>query len=205
MALDLTTLARVKTLLGEAGASQDALLGQLIAAVSARFEEEMRRHTTQAARTEVYPVKMNRRMLTMRGAPVDLTQPFSLKFSDTTNFSGVPTMVRNSDFVVEEEMGILRLITTGDAFAQGKLQRPFMPYYVQIISTSGMATSTANFITAYPEVAQACDLQVAYLFRRRTSPGGDVKVGDSFAQYTRDYNLLDEVRSAIWKHKRIVF
>lgn len=205
MALDLTTLARVKTLLGESGASLDALLSQLISSVSARFEEEMRRHTLRAARTEVYPVKMTRRMLTLKGAPVDPAAAITVKYSDTTDFASSPTLVKNSDYVIEDEMGVIRLITTGDAFAAGKMQRPFMPYYVQVACTSGMATSTANFISAYPEIAQACDIQTAYLFKRKVSPGGDVKVGDSYSQFTRDYGLLDEARSALSKHKRIVF
>ena len=204
--MDYTTRARVKTLLGIANAdvSQDGLIDQLVTAVSQRFDTEMRRHSQQTARTEVYPVKFTRRLITLKGAPVATSPAPVVKISDTTDFTTATTMVANDDYVIEFDAGVVRLLTQGTPFTAGAAGRPVAPYYVQVQYTGGFATSTANVISAYPDLAQACDLQVAYQHRRRVSPGGNVTVGDSSTQYTKDYGLLDEVREVLNKYKRIV-
>ena len=74
---------------------------------------------------------------------------------------------------------------------------------MQVTYTGGLATSTANLITAYPDLAQACDLQVAYLHRRRLSAGGNFSVGQSSTQYTGDYDLLVDVQKTLNKYMRI--
>ena len=205
MAIDYTTRARVKTLLGIANAdvSQDSLIDQLITATSLRFDAEMRRHGQQIQRTEVYPIKLSRRIITLQGAPVNAAAAMTVKFNDTTDFTTATTMVENDDYVVEDTAGVIRLVSQGTPFTSGTIGRPIMPYYVQVTYTGGLATITANLISGYPDLAQACDLQVAYLHRRRTSPGGDVKVGDSYTAYTKDYGILDEVRSTLNKYKRL--
>jgi hypothetical protein len=205
MALDYTTRARVKTLLGIASAdvSQDSLLDQLIQATSMRFDAEMRRHSQQTARTEVYPIKLSRRLVTLQGAPVNGSVAFTVKLNDTTDFTTATTLVRNDDYVLEDTAGVIRLVSQGTPFTAGSMARPIMPYYIQVTYTGGFATSTANLITGYPDIAQACDLQVAYLHRRRTTPGGNVTMGESSTQYTKDYQLLDEVRQALSKYKRL--
>lgn len=201
--MDYTTAARVKVLLGigVADTSQDSFLGQLITATSSRFDQEMRRHSTQSSRTEVYPVKFSRRLVTLKGAPV--TTVSTVKISDTTDFTTATTLVVNDDYIVEQDAGVLRLLTQGTPFTAGMNGRPIAPYYLQVVYTGGFATSQANLASAYPDLAEAADLQVAYLHRRRLTPGGNLSVGDSSTQYTKDYNLLDEVRETLAKYKRI--
>jgi hypothetical protein len=203
--MDYTTRARVKTLLGIANAdvSQDSLIDQLITSVSERFDAEMRRHSLQTSRVEVYPIKLSRRLVTLKGAPVNGAVTFTIKLNDTTDFTTATTLVRNDDYVLEDTAGVVRLVSQGTPFTAGSMARPILPYYIQITYTGGLATTTANLISSYPDLAQACDLQVAYLHRRRTSPGGDVKVGDSYTSYTKDYGILDEVRSTLNKYKRL--
>lgn len=203
--MDYTTKARVKVLLGigAADTSQDSFIDQLITATSGRFDAEMRRHSTQTARTEVYPVKFTRRLVTLKGAPVPSGGALTVKISDTTDFTTAVTLVKDDDFIIEHDAGVLRLMTQGTPFTAGSTGRPIAPYYIQVTYTGGFATSTANLIAGWPDLAEACDLQVAYLYKRRVSPGGNVSVGDSSTQYTKDYGLLDEVREALNKYKRI--
>jgi len=203
--MDYTTRARVKTLLGIANAdvSQDSLIDQLITSVSERFDAEMRRHSLQTSRVEVYPIKLSRRLVTLKGAPVNGAVTFTIKLNDTTDFTTATTLVRNDDYVLEDTAGVVRLVSQGTPFTAGSMARPILPYYIQITYTGGLATTTANLIASYADLAQACDLQVAYLHRRRTTPGGNVTMGDSSTQFTKDYQFLDEVRYTLNRYKRI--
>ena len=203
--MDYTTRARVKTLLGIANAdvSQDSLIDQLITSVSERFDAEMRRHSLQTSRVEVYPIKLSRRLVTLKGAPVNGAVTFTIKLNDTTDFTTATTLVRNDDYVLEDTAGVVRMVSQGTPFTAGSMARPILPYYIQITYTGGLATTTANLIASYADLAQACDLQVAYLHRRRTTPGGNVTMGDSSTQFTKDYQFLDEVRYTLNRYKRI--
>jgi len=203
--MDYTTRARVKTLLGIANAdvSQDSLIDQLITSVSERFDAEMRRHSLQTSRVEVYPIKLSRRLVTLKGAPVNGAVTFTIKLNDTTDFTTATTLVRNDDYVLEDTAGVVRLVSQGTPFTAGSMARPILPYYIQVTYTGGLATTTANLIASYADLAQACDLQVAYLHRRRTTPGGNVTMGDSSTQFTKDYQFLEEVRYTLNRYKRI--
>jgi hypothetical protein len=203
--MDYTTRARVKTLLGIANAdvSQDSLIDQLITSVSERFDAEMRRHSLQTSRVEVYSIKLSRRLVTLKGAPVNGAATFTIKLNDTTDFTTATTLVRNDDYVLEDTAGVVRLVSQGTPFTAGSMARPILPYYIQVTYTGGLATTTANLISSYADLAQACDLQVAYLHRRRTTPGGNVTMGDSSTQFTKDYQFLDEVRYTLNRYKRI--
>jgi len=203
--MDYTTRARVKTLLGIANAdvSQDSLIDQLITSVSERFDAEMRRHSLQTSRVEVYPIKLSRRLVTLKGAPVNGAVTFTIKLNDTTDFTTATTLVRNDDYVLEDTAGVVRMVSQGTPFTAGSMARPILPYYIQITYTGGLATTTANLIASYADLAQACDLQVAYLHRRRTTPGGNVTMGESSTQFTKDYQFLEEVRYTLNRYKRI--
>jgi len=203
--MDYTTRARVKTLLGIANAdvSQDSLIDQLITSVSERFDAEMRRHSLQTSRVEVYPIKLSRRLVTLKGAPVNGAVTFTIKLNDTTDFTTATTLVRNDDYVLEDTAGVVRLVSQGTPFTAGSMARPILPYYIQVTYTGGLATTTANLIASYADLAQACDLQVAYLHRRRTTPGGNVTMGESSTQFTKDYQFLEEVRYTLNRYKRI--
>jgi hypothetical protein len=205
--MDYTTSTRVKALLGigVADVSQDTLIAQLITSTSLRFDTEMRRHSQQAARTEVYPVKWTRRLVTLKGSPVSSAAAFTVKLSDSTDFTTAVTLVKDDDFIIEHEYGILRLLTVGTPFTTGAASRPVAPYYAQVVYTGGFATSTANLITSYPDLAQACDLQVAYLHRRRLSAGGNFSVGGSSTSYSDDYTILTDVQKTLNKYTRIHF
>jgi hypothetical protein len=203
--MDYTTAARVKSLLGIGGAdtSQDTLIAQLITSTSMRFDNEMRRHGQQSARTEVYPVKFTRRLVSLKGAPVPSAGALTVKISDSTDFTAAVTLSKNDDYIIENDAGIIRMITTGTPFTAGSAGRPIAPYYLQVTYTGGLATNTTQLITTYPDLAQACDLQVAYLHRRRLSAGGNFSVGQSSTQYTGDYDLLADVQKTLNKYMRI--
>lgn len=207
--MDLTTLARVKTRIGESTSSQDALLSQLITAVSVQMERAMCRHAQQTARTETVRRSAAQRIFVLPGIPVvtvssdgRTTIPFTLKVSDTNSFSGVSSSVSNSDYVLHHDTGIVRLISTYEPI-RSQAGRAMAPLYAQVTYTGGLAADTATLISSYPDLAQACDDQVSYLHQRKNALGGSVTVGDSSAQHEGAYKWLPSVREILdWYQRR---
>lgn len=191
--MDLTTLARVRTLLALAAGDveYDAQITDLITTYSADFERCLDRHVLVAARTETYPVKQFARMVNLRGAPVSVT-PTSVLYSDTRDFASSTELVVDQDYTIDLETALIDLrIST--AFKRG---------YIQVAYTSGMAATPAAFIAAYPAIAQAADMQVAYHFRRRDVPGGSRVVEGGSSNYFGELDLLDNVKRVLDMYMR---
>jgi hypothetical protein len=200
--LNFTTLARVKALIGETTSDQDVLLDALIAATSARIEDEMGRKAKKQAYTEVYPLSEARHVLMLRAAPIDVSQAITVKASASMDFSGSAAMTTDKDFVVDPFTTTLRFPGQFVAPRRPGAIAPSGPIYMQVAYTGGMAETTAEFIQAYPDIATAADLQASYLHRRRLSPGGNVTVGSGSTSFEKQYGLLDEVRALIARHRR---
>lgn len=210
MAIDCTTIARVKAHLPGTDAGSDAVLALLISSVSARMEAECYRWFQSTERTEVYPLRQPARLITLKGSPVTATDSrgvslasFTVKASSSLSFSASPTLTRNTDYLLEQDRGVLRMLTDLDTFTGGLRTRPIAPAYVQVLYTGGLAADTTAFVAAYPDLAIACEMQVVHEFRRRTNAGaGDAQAGDSSFTHSADLALLTTVREALRPYKR---
>lgn len=195
--MDLTTLARVKAVLEQGGVSADALDGlitSLIPGVSARMEQLLGRHVEAAERTEDFNADPRDHGLVLYGFPV--TAVASVSYDESRTF-GASTVVDSGLYHVDLARGVLRW----DGFRLGA-----GPGVIRIVYTGGMAANTAAFITAFPDLALACDLQVSYLVQRRSAPGGTATVaGAGSRSYVDAYNLLPDVKDAVLAHRRRVF
>lgn len=196
MAIDLSTTARVKAFLGAGGTSlstaQDTVIAQLIAFYSARFEHEMGRWTKSEARTEQYDIEPGQRMVALKGWPI--ASIASVKNDDTRTFG--------SDSVIDPTLYYANL-------TKGTLQFDWIepvagPGALQVVYTAGMAADTTAFITAYPDLAQALDLQVAEVIRRKDRLGATNMSfqGGGFG-YEAAVKLLPEVRTTLDLHRRV--
>lgn len=202
--MDFTTLARVKARISESTTAQDALLQQMISAVSVEMERAMCRYAQATQRTEVVSFPSSSRLAVLRGFPVQTTSadgrtslPFTVKISDTPTFSSVTSAVQNTDYTLEPESGIVRILG-GYTPVRSQGGRALAPLYAQVTYTGGMAADTTAFILAYPDLAQACDDQVSYAHQRKNSMGGNSTVGDGgSAIFTEGYTFLPSVRRAI--------
>lgn len=202
--LDFTTLTRVRRMAGfdDDDVSKDAWLSSLISSVSAEMEGELRRFAKQQAHTEILPLWSVNRVLSLSGSPVLDTPAPVLKAANDRDFVTSPTtLVRGQDFILENDTGIVRMLVElrGITNSAGRVVGPT---YIQAVYTGGYATTTANFIASYPDLATAADLQVAYLFKRKDSPGGNVVVGPNSTNYDRGYDWLPSVRRSIDLRKR---
>lgn len=159
--MDLTTLARVKAWGGFTTTQHDALMSSLITAVSAEAEKFLNRHVEQLARTEQFDVKRGIQHIFLPGFPVLAAPALQVRNNQSRDFTGAAIAVTNNYFL-DLRRGIIKFdryeLVTG-------------PGVVQVIYTGGMATSVAAFIAAYPNLANAVDMQISFMVRRRDSFG----------------------------------
>lgn len=196
--MDLTTLTRVKEVLGGLSGvtTEDAILGQLIAGVSARVAAELDREVQVGTLTEVLDAQVGQKAFPLRGYPV--TSITSVK-EDTYDgsFGASAATLASSYYRVNKRNGLLSLV---DWSVTGE------PASIQVVYVGGMAADTAAFVAAFPDIANAVDLQVAMLHRRRTTIGtSSVAMQGATVQFATDrIEFLPELRDAVHRHRRVM-
>ncbi len=190
--MDVTTKARVQAILASGGqqtAPLDALIPVLIADVSARFERYVGRKFEQTSRTERFDADPTISRFFLDAYPV--ASVARVEYDPDRDFGSTgEVLTENDDFVTDAECGIVFL----EGFVQS---RPYRQAW-EVEYTGGLAANVAALVTAYPELAHAADLQVAYLARRRQSLGGSATAaGAGSATYVGAYELLPEVKAIL--------
>lgn len=194
--MDMTTTARVQALLESGGASaaaNTALIGTLIANVSARVAERLGRAVLVGAQTEVFATDYDMRAVLLHAFPVSAVA--SVRYSEALPRAWTAAEdVSDGLYTVDLERGIVWF--DGATFDR-------IPRSLEVKYTGGMAANAAAFVAAYPDLAHAVDLEVAHLFRRRMALGGTAQsAGAGSTTYTGPYTMLPEVLDAINLHRR---
>lgn len=191
--MDLTTLTLVKSLMAlEVTDDQhDAVLSRLISSYSATFENYLCRPTLIASRTEVHRVKQGQRMVSLYAAPMTAS-PTSVKVGISRDFTSETALTEDSDYVVDLDRAQIEFLYV----IQSKVA------YAQVVYTAGMAADTASFIAAYPAIAEACALQVAYHYKRKDFPAGQHVVEGGSTNFVEPLGLLGTVKSALDCYRR---
>ena len=159
--MDLTTLARVKNILKDDGTQNDVLIDQLIDAVSLQIERILNRHTMESARTEQYDIVPRQQVFMLRGFPVLASPAAVVKNSLSRDFAAA-SAIASTSYYLDAPRGILNIDLIGLAWGPGTLQ---------VAYTGGLADTTVNLVANYPNIATACDLQVAHLIQRKDELG----------------------------------
>lgn len=173
--MDLTTTARVAAIIAPGqtlSASTTAALAQLITSVSAAAEVVMDRAAQSSARTEYFTVEPGQRRFSLRAWPVsavssvnyDLDNAWTGAALDADEFVS-PVYSPTGELVIR--YALLAREHEVDA-----------PSALRVIYTGGMAADAAAFIAAFPDVAEAVELQVAHLWHARNAPGMSSVSGD---------------------------
>jgi hypothetical protein len=192
----LTTIDRVK----RRGAfsekeTNDTLLNELIAEVSADAEEFMGRHVWQTERTEVYRVSLHQHMLSLKGSPI--VSVTSVKYARSRDFTGVSAL-DTANYNADLELGMIEF----------RENMPFAPGYVEVVYEGGMVAAAteavvpAAFIAAHPDLAGALDQEIVERVRRMRNPSGSVMTKHGMTQQQRDLMLLRDVKRRLARHKR---
>jgi hypothetical protein len=200
--MNATTIARVKALLDISGTTYDTVLTTMVEAVSRRIENYIDRPLEQVARTEEYSIKPRQSVLFLRAYPT--TAIASIKLALDWDYAS-EAAIESDDYHVDEDTGMVHftffpiLNYRGDNLAAA-------PNVIQVIYTGGFATSTANLITSYPDIAYAADLQVVAMWRRRDSPQGQSQgIGGGSITYEGALRLVPDVIEALTPYRRLRF
>lgn len=190
MAIDATTVARVKTVLGKTDSADDTFLGNAISAVSRQFEGILHYELEQTSRVEDYGVQLHQRELFLRQWP--LVSVTSVVVSSDWDFANGTTLTADEDYRIDT-------VTGSVYFLRGALIAGFQTARVTYVA--GLGTDTSNLETTAPDIVMAADLQVAEDFRRRDNPStvtrGQLGKRKTFAD---QHNLLDRVRELLQPH-----
>lgn len=201
--MDLTTIARVKKILAGGRSQsmsneQDVFLGQLITAISALVEADLDRYVEQKERIEYHDVRFpGQEVFNLRAYPIDTGETFEVKYDWFRGFGATITALTiNDDFALDDLAGVMTI----DDYSLGRARARAL----RVTYTGGMATNTTNFITAFPDLANAVDLQVAFLYQRRNQLGltGTSQEGGSVS-FQAPIKWLPIVKLAIDKNRNI--
>ena len=195
--MDLTTAARVATLIvpGETAPSAfNTVIGQVITAVSAAAERYLGRWAQTTSRTEYFTVSPGKRVYRMRAFPVttltsvylDVDQAFGADTALTSDDYFNPTLSNDGIFALKLWPAV------GEIDAQSALK---------VTYTGGMATTTANFISGYPDIAHAIDLQCAHIYHTRNYAGTLSQSGDSGSVSIQTVDWLPEVKATLDRYR----
>lgn len=184
--MDLTTVARVKTLLtGFTTGGEDAFIGLIVSEVSAAFERSLRRKIQTAARTETVELRRSKRMVSLQAAPISAVA--SIKYASNPADFSTTTALATSNYYVDLTGGFVRFLR----------EMSLDPGFLEITYTAGMAADTAAFIAAFPDLAQAADWQSAEEYTRRRGANRD-----SFEKIATA-NFLPLVERALSAYRRL--
>lgn len=199
--MDLTTSTRVATLVNASGSAPAAFtstVGQLITAVSAAVESYLDRYAESGvSRTEYLPVTTGQMVFRLRAYPI--ASVTSVTFDIEQSFA---TALSSSDYMnpVYSNTGLLNMrypLRICDGYPDT------MPGVLKVVYTGGMASSAANFITAYPDIAGAVDQQVAYLYHQRNNLGTSSVSGDAGSVSAGADSWLPSVLDTLRRYRRL--
>lgn len=162
--IDLTKLDRLKDnkwiKILSTSDKYDSFLGQLITAMSLEAEKFMGRKTKEESQTDFFDIRKNTLRLKANGYPVNSGQDIKVYWDYLRAFAA-DTELDSERYFWDYENGVL--------FLKTYLAEGFR--IVKVTYTGGMATDTDDFISKYPDIANAVDEQVAMLFQRRDELG----------------------------------
>ncbi len=200
--MDATTIARVKALLDITSSTHDAVLTTMVSSVSKRIENYIDRPLLAEARTETYNIRPRQNRVFLRAYPV--TEIASIKIAVDWDYAAA-TAVSSSDYHVTADTGCVHMQFNPITSYLGS-NYEYAPDAVQVVYTAGFATSTANLISAYPDIAMAADIQTVALWRRRDTPqGNSIGVGGSSISYEAPLDLVPDVLHALAPYRRLRF
>ncbi len=192
----LTTVARLKTRLAITSSQHDTALDQIVQEVSARIERYINRTILKADQTDVYPVRNGRTLLTLKATPV--TSIASVKQAWHPSALTSASAMDETTYVLESvQNGHLRFMSP---LVSGSARTPT---YVQVAYLGGMALDTTDFMLTWPDIALAAELQAAYQFDRKMSPGGNATQEGGGTSFNGDLELLANVRQTLDLHRRL--
>jgi hypothetical protein len=142
-----------------AGVTHDALLTALIKATSRRIETYLGFSLNLEARTEQFDVERGQQIIVLGSRPT--TSVANVRESserDFTTTGAYSELVAVEEYHVDASRGRIMIDKAYDLVTG--------PGVLRVVHTSGLAATTADAITNYPDLALACAMQVLHLFNK---------------------------------------
>lgn len=198
--MNLSTTTRVLALISSKGTAPDNAeteIEAVLATVSGAVEAYLNRYVASSSRTEYFDVEPYQTVFRLRGVPVSSVS--SVYFDEEQSF-GSSTALTSDDYYLPtlDSAGLLRIrfMLNTDVVQY--------PASLKVTYTGGMAADAASFVTAYPDIAGAVDVQVAHEWQRRNALGtSSVTYPDgTTASLTLD-RWVPSVKQVLDYHRRI--
>lgn len=195
--MDLTTTARVasrvKPGMTTLGTNDDLLVAQMITDVSGQAERYLDRHTLTTSRSEYLDVRADQTAWRLKGYPV--TALTSVIYDPEQAFDAADALDDDEyDDPTLEAAGVLTMPQPFDSTDRKALK---------VTYTGGMGASTAAFISAYPEIAMAVEMQVVWHYLRRLGIGTQGRSGDRGSDtLVAGTPFIAEVKTTLDMHRR---
>ncbi len=192
---DLATVQEVKDILEITGSAKDTVLAALVSAASLRLERWCKVPLIQRAFTERHG---GGRIAGSRGSSKRIwlrNYPIVSVASVVDEGSSVQTLVENTDFYVDKELGLLEHYASFPAPYKGNLLGEWV-----ITHTAGRWAATAS-VTA--DAKLACALAVADSLARKTPSATSMGIGGLSMSFSDsgDFGLPADVRSIMSSYK----
>lgn len=195
--MNLATVARVKLHLGIEGVQHDELLLRLLEAVSFEVAREMDREVQVMQRIEFYDIDRFQQLFRVRAWPIASVAEVSYDAQGEFSPSGTEVLTQFDEWHLLQNgrMGEIQIKTVFHNPISGGLR---------VTYTGGMATTTNEFMAAYPDITQAVIRQVAYEHQNRHQIGQEsFGVGGTSVVLAPNSGLLDSVRTTLNRYRRL--
>lgn len=189
--MNLTTLERLKAYLEGGYEAKLPLLNGLLASVSAKVEKYLDRTALVAAYTETFSIEPGTSFIRLKAYPVTSVTYVS---NDVTRVHDSTGYLDSDDYYVDLTRGTIEI----DYGLDGG------PGALKVSYTGGMAATDEAFAAAYPDIANAVEIQTIHEFRARDSlaPTSFAALGIS-SSVSSQIALLDEVTRVLDEHRRL--
>lgn len=198
-----TTLNRVKAVLNipTTVSADNAVLTNMIAAVSAEMETFLDRPLSQEARTEDHTMRLHGRTLWLAAYPVVTVT--SIKIDETWAWAG--DALDATRYKVAATTGRVFFLDSLVSGIGASDLDPEAVDAVRVVYTGGIAATTTSLLTVAPDIALAADLQVAEDWRRRDNPATSKRAGPGGGTNWIDaHRFLARVKDLLVRHRRMV-
>lgn len=195
----LSSRSRVKLLasIGTTEAGQDALIDRLLELASMQVEAFIDREVQSGTKTEYLDVEYGVTLYRLRAWPV--TAITSVHYDPDRTY-GSSSLLQAADYGMlggpVRNRGLLQLLFTPDAD---------WPSGLKVVYTGGMAADTTAFISAFPEIAGAVDLQVVHYLTRKDELGLQSASGQGGSvQLFEGQELIPVVARILRRYRRAI-
>lgn len=173
------------------GGSDETQISALISFYSSLYETRLNRTVQSGTVTWDSDVEAWQRVFSLPAYPV--TSIISVQIDPERAF-GADTLLDSSGYYCARDTGLLTIES---------LMLPG-PGVLRVIYVGGMAETTEAFVSAYPDIAGAVDVQIAAHYQRRKALGAmGMTAGSGGQSFIGPVELLPEVRATLQRHRRL--